>query len=35
MAAFSFRVENLGITRGNMPDARGGPKALYPVGVGR
>ncbi|XP_012684085.2 DNA-directed RNA polymerase III subunit RPC7 isoform X2 [Clupea harengus] len=31
MAAFSFRVENLGITRGNMPDARGGPKALYPI----
>ncbi|XP_041957733.1 DNA-directed RNA polymerase III subunit RPC7 isoform X2 [Alosa sapidissima] len=31
MAAFSFRVENLGITRGNMPDGRKGPNPLYPA----
>ncbi|XP_048100310.1 DNA-directed RNA polymerase III subunit RPC7 isoform X2 [Alosa alosa] len=31
MAAFSFRVENLGITRGNMPDGRKGPNPLYPM----
>ncbi|XP_063051349.1 DNA-directed RNA polymerase III subunit RPC7 [Engraulis encrasicolus] len=31
MAAFSFHVENLGITRANMPDARRGPGQLFPV----
>ncbi|XP_062399244.1 DNA-directed RNA polymerase III subunit RPC7 [Sardina pilchardus] len=31
MAAFSFRVENLGINRGNMPDGRRGPNPLFPM----
>ncbi|KAJ3603428.1 hypothetical protein NHX12_028174 [Muraenolepis orangiensis] len=30
VAAFSFNVEALGITRGSMPEARVGPNPLYP-----
>ncbi|KAL2092362.1 hypothetical protein ACEWY4_012160 [Coilia grayii] len=31
MAAFTFRVENLGISRANMPEARRGPGQLFPI----
>lgn len=31
IAAFSFHVESLGITRGSMPESRVGPNPLFPV----
>ena len=31
VAAFSFNVEALGITRGSMPEAMVGPRPLFPV----
>ncbi|XP_029533264.2 DNA-directed RNA polymerase III subunit RPC7 isoform X2 [Oncorhynchus nerka] len=31
IAAFSFNIESLGLSRGNMPQTREGPNKLYPV----
>uniref|UniRef100_A0A8C7IT68 Polymerase (RNA) III (DNA directed) polypeptide G n=1 Tax=Oncorhynchus kisutch TaxID=8019 RepID=A0A8C7IT68_ONCKI len=30
IAAFSFNIESLGLSRGNMPQTREGPNKLYP-----